>query len=154
MKTAKNNSKGFTLTELMIVVAIIALLAALALPSFTRAREKSRSAAFIGNLRVVRGAFELYSIENHGYPPNAAAGVVPTGMSSYLGNFQWTKATPIGGQWNWDANINGYKAGVAVTSVSADLTQMYDIDQTFDDGNLTAGQFHTRPSGYVFVIED
>ena len=154
MKTAKNDSKGFTLTELKIVVAIIALLAALALPSFMRAREKARSATYIGNLRVTRSAFEIYSIENHGYPPNAAAGVVPTGMSSYLGNFPWTKATPIGGKWNWDNNINGYKAGVAVTSVTADVTQMYDIDQTFDDGNLTAGQFRTRPGGYVFVIED
>jgi prepilin-type N-terminal cleavage/methylation domain-containing protein len=154
MKTAKYNSKGFTLTEMMIVVAIIALLAAIALPSFMRAREKARSAAFIGNLRAVRSAFEIYSIENHGYPPNSAAGVVPNGMSDYLGSFPWTKATPIGGKWNWDNNINGYKAGVAVTSITADITQMYDIDQLFDDGVLTTGQFRIRPSGYVFVIED
>ncbi len=153
MKTQRSRRKGFTLTEMMIVVATIALLSVIAMPTFIRARIKARSVAYVGNLRTARGAFELYAMERGYYPPNSSAGVVPTGMASFLGTFPWTQPTPIGGKWNWDNNINGYKAGVAVTTVSADLTQMYDIDQMIDDGSLTIGQFRTRPSGYVYVIE-
>jgi hypothetical protein len=43
---------------------------------------------------------------------------------------------------------------VAVISVTADTAQMFDIDRSCDDGDLSTGQFRTRPSGYVFVIED
>ena len=154
MKQWQDNRKGFTLTELMIVVAIIALLAVMALPNFIKAREKSRGIAFIADLKVAEVAFITFQLENRNYPPNSGGGVIPTGMGPYLGNFPWAQSTPIGGKWNWDYNVNGYRAGVAVTSVSADLTQMLEIDTTIDDGDLSDGSFRTRAGGYVLVIED
>jgi len=154
MKTNRSDKAGFTLTEMMIVVAVIGLLAALAIPNFAKARQSARSAAFINDLRVAGGAFQMYAIENRGYPPNASGGTMPSGMASYLGNFSWTGNTPIGGRWNWDYNINGYRAGVAVTSVSADIQQLTEIDTKIDNGDLSAGQFRSRPSGYVSIIED
>ena len=49
----KTNRKGFTLVEIMIVVAIIALLAAIAIPSFMKSRTESRKSACINNLRLI-----------------------------------------------------------------------------------------------------
>lgn len=49
----KSNKKGFTLVEIMIVVAIIALLAAIAIPSFMKSRQDSRRSACINNLRLL-----------------------------------------------------------------------------------------------------
>jgi prepilin-type N-terminal cleavage/methylation domain-containing protein len=55
--------KGFTLVEIMIVVAIIGLLAAIAVPSFMRARTRSQQNACINNLRQIDGAKEEYAME-------------------------------------------------------------------------------------------
>jgi len=55
--------KGFTLVEIMIVVAIIGLLAAIAIPSFMRARMRSQQNACINNLRQIESGKEMYGME-------------------------------------------------------------------------------------------
>lgn len=55
---------GFTLVEIMIVVAIIALLAAIAVPSFLRARKRSQATASLESLRMIDAAKDQYAIEN------------------------------------------------------------------------------------------
>ena len=55
---------GFTLVEIMIVVAIIALLAAIAVPSFLRARKRSQATATLETCRIIDGAKDQYAIEN------------------------------------------------------------------------------------------
>lgn len=56
---------GFTLVEIMIVVAIIALLAAIAVPNFLRARKRSQATAILEDLRIIDGAKDQYAIENN-----------------------------------------------------------------------------------------
>src|SRR6184192_259247 len=54
---------GFTLVEIMIVVAIIALLAAIAVPGFLRARKRSQASRIINDLRLIDSAIDQYAIE-------------------------------------------------------------------------------------------
>ena len=59
-----NKSRGgFTLVEIMIVVAIIALLAAIAVPNFLRARKRSQATRILEDLRLIDGAIDQYAIE-------------------------------------------------------------------------------------------
>src|ERR1700682_6263261 len=54
---------GFTLVEIMIVVAIIAVLAAIAVPGFLRARKRSQASKILNDLRLIDGAVDQYAIE-------------------------------------------------------------------------------------------
>jgi prepilin-type N-terminal cleavage/methylation domain-containing protein len=72
---------GFTLVEIMIVVAIIALLAAIAVPNFLRARKRSQATMILEDMRVIDAAIDQYAIDN-----NKSTGdtVVWTDVQPYL----------------------------------------------------------------------
>ena len=65
MKTRATRKSGFTLVEIMIVVAIIGLLAAIAIPNFNRAREAAQATTCISNLRIIDSAKSQWALENH-----------------------------------------------------------------------------------------
>jgi prepilin-type N-terminal cleavage/methylation domain-containing protein len=71
----KLNSRrgGFTLVEIMIVVAIIALLAAIAVPGFLRARKRSQASRILNDLRMIDAAVDQYAIETNRSTGNTVA---------------------------------------------------------------------------------
>lgn len=63
LKNLQTKRAGFTLVEIMIVVAIIALLAAIAVPGFLRARKRSQASKILNDLRMIDAAVDQYAIE-------------------------------------------------------------------------------------------
>lgn len=71
---------GFTLVEIMIVVAIIALLAAIAVPNFLRARKRSQATRVLEDLRILDSALDQYAIERN----KAGGSATFTDLKDYL----------------------------------------------------------------------
>ena len=92
-------NKGFTLVELMIVIAIIALLAAVALPKFASATEAAKVANVQGNLANLRTSLAVYYAKNKAYPPYSTGATVGIRSNGDVGtefqNFYSNKQMPL-----------------------------------------------------------
>jgi len=149
--------RAFTLVEIMIVVVIIGLLAAMAIPAMMRVIRRQQNSQIANDLRVFSEAFESYSTQNGKWPPSAANGVVPVGMrTGWIKNGVWQATTPVGGQWNWPYSAAGlpFTAGISIVNPTCTVAQMQEIDALIDDGNLLTGNFQrTAGSRFTFVLE-
>jgi len=81
LNTINKRRGGFTLVEIMIVVAIIALLAAIAVPGFLRARKRSQATRILNDLRMIDSAVDQYAIETNRVTGNTVA---VTDWTNYL----------------------------------------------------------------------
>lgn len=99
LQKLNKNRGGFTLVEIMIVVAIIALLAAIAVPNFLRARKRSQATRILEDLRMIDAAVDQYAIEAN---KTAGATVTWAQIQGYLkkgSNLYNTGQSVIGGSY-------------------------------------------------------
>jgi prepilin-type N-terminal cleavage/methylation domain-containing protein len=102
----KSNKQGFTLIELMIVVAIIAIIAAIAIPNLLRSRMQSNESSAIGNLRTIVGSQVAYHAANYVY---TAAFADLTGASPAYLDGDWT-GTKSGYNYTLGGDADGFTA--------------------------------------------
>jgi type IV pilus assembly protein PilA len=131
-KTIRKGEKGFTLIELMIVVAIIGILAAIAIPNFLRFQLKSKTSEGKVNLAAIRTAEEAYLAEFGAYVSSNAR---PTGTPSTT-KLTWNEADTDGfGTLGWSPEGNvffQYAVGTDANDVAYFATAQADLD-----GNAT-----------------
>jgi len=131
----KTKHKGFTLIELMVVIAIIGLLSTLAVVSLNNARIKSRDAKRISDIKQVQTGLELYYSDKNTYPVAATAIVLgDTGQttlsgagfsdtasgSTYMGKVP-ANPTPNGADYSYTGDANTYAIVFTLEGISGDL---------------------------------
>ena len=91
--------KAFTLVELMIIVAILGIIAAIALPQFQTHTQQAKESAAKESLRILRNAIELYSIQHNDVPPGYPNGDVTAAPSVTVLVYQLCTATKATGEY-------------------------------------------------------
>jgi len=100
--------KGFTLIELLVVIAIIGLLATLAVVALNNARQKSRDAKRVSDIKQIQTALELYYNDENGYPTSLGTALVgPTSGVTYMGQVP-TNPTPGGTAYTYSSDGTTY----------------------------------------------
>lgn len=149
-------SAGFTLIEFMIVISFIGLLVAIAVPNYIAYRKKAQVAKLASDLVNFEKAFNLYAIEQGGYP-NDSHIVLPdqANMAKHIDPDDWSKPTPLGGTFNWEGPDNYPYAGVSIFEATAPVEDFVLLDQLMDDGDLSSGRFRLTSNGrYTLIIDE
>jgi len=157
------HTRGFTLVEIMVVVVIIGLLAAMGGPAYRKVTLRSKATAVANDFRAFATPFVTYNLQNGRWPDDAALQVTPPELATALPH-QFSARTPIGGsyKWNYDVSAGGIpniKAAISIEPSSGnpmndDVDLLERIDFLLDDGNLSTGNI--RQGGYfslVYIIE-
>ncbi len=149
--------KAFTLVEILIVVVILGILAAIVVPQFIGSTQEARIGAFVASIKTYADASEYYNAREGRYPVDGSSGAVPAGMETYIDVAEWTAGTPMGGVWDTEYNDSGISAAVGVHFNSGDNpgdSVMVLVDQRFDNGDLSSGLFQKLSSDrYYYVLE-
>lgn len=150
------NQRGFTLIDMLFVIALIGLLSSMAIPFLSRARGKAQSSAAVGSLRVINSAQLSFAITcGLGFyapdlpslgvpPPNSVDGFLPPDMTTAASviktGYNFTiSATPLGGS---PASCNGVAAGQTAIGYVATSDPL--------DPTLTPWYFGTNAEGLIY----
>lgn len=155
-KKGMSDYRGFTLVELMIVIAIIGILAAIAVPNYIKYRDKARIVSMISDLKTFELGFMDYAIDNGDFPPDSHI-VLPDmpRMGKYISPTLWGQTTPLGGTYNWEGPDSYPYAGISIFEGTAPAADFRRLDGMLDDGDLSQGRFRQTPNGrYTYIIDE
>ena len=135
----RSHQQGFTLIEVMIVVAIIALLAAIAIPNVLRGRTTANESASIGNLRALVSSLEMYRSVNNAYP-----------LTDAFQDDMYTNANPDFGPPAFDEDLSAITTVGPYTYVYTGTASTYTLNAA-PATPLTTGtrRFHADESGLL-----
>ena len=148
--------QAFTLVEILIVVAILGILAALVVPSFASASDESRRTVFVTELRQFVEAAILYENFEGSPVPDLGTGTTNEAWSRYVDAATWTSQTPIDGSWDAELNSFGVRSAIGVhfddAQTAKDDAYMLIIDGMIDDNDLETGGFRRLGDGRYYSV--
>ena len=149
----KTNQRGFTLIELMIVVAIIGILAAVAVPKFAEMVRKSKEGATKGSLSSLRSSLTIYVSDNEGVPPLTR--LVPVAASPLDSVFvsvmvpKYQESVPQAKLGTYLSDSNSFH--IRRTTGSWDSNRSSDTPKTVAEGEVGGWIYTSASEGVIWV---
>lgn len=136
-KRILNDRSGFSLVEMLVVVAIVGIVSGIARPQLQRAVVRARAAEAIAQLDVIEVAVHNYYADNNAWPEDKNRGIVPPGLDAYLPDgFSFVRERYTIDYDNWSTQTPGF-IGLTVISSDAEVGEaMIDLigGKTWSDG--------------------
>ncbi len=141
--------RAFTLVEIIVVVVVIGILAAVAVPKFVGAREQTAIAAAAEDLKAIELAADMYNAMHGAFPPDVNRTREVEGLAPFFkGENPFAKPCPIGGAYDWEGPPRWNPPQVSIRKNGSNIYSDEDaqaLDEHFDDGDLNTGRL--RKSG-------
>lgn len=130
---------GFTLVELIAVIVVLAILAAVAIPKYFDYSSRAKVSATVADLRMIRQAVLGYRMDAGTLPPGAAPSVMPPELGSRFMSDPFKRGSPIGATYQWLSS--GWWGGTYIVTTPGNTTLWTQIDQIVDNGDVYSGEF-------------
>jgi prepilin-type N-terminal cleavage/methylation domain-containing protein len=143
-----NDQKGFSLIELMVVVATIGILAMLSIPSIRFAAGRAQATTTANDIRVFFDAVEIFTTQNGSYPEAMTYTNIPSEIADYL------PAAWKDGNYNWFyVNSDNY-IYIYIYNLNFTAEQAIQLDRMIDDGNIATGELRMayQNSGLIYLF--
>lgn len=151
----KDSEAGFSLVELIVVVTVVGVLFAIAIPVYSDYRDRARITVVASELKQFHDAFYAYTVDTDSVFPNDTHLVLPAGMDKYINPSVWTSEIAIVGRYNWEGPDYYPYAGISIFASTAPTETFETLDQMLDDGNLNTGKFRIGTNGRpTYIVEE
>jgi len=154
-----NSKSGFSLVELALVVVIIAMLNAIAIPAIARIQSEVYATRLAQDFRVIRDSLEVALSELGNPPPDGLPGRHPKNLLPYL-PAEVMKRSITNAEWdweNWAGRKRNFELGMTLRMRRGleNDPLMQRVDATIDDGDLSTGSFQKEFhfGGYVIILK-
>ena len=152
MKTRKS---GFTLIEILIVVIILGILAAIVIPQFTEASSDAKESTLVSNLQTLRSQMGLYKVQHNDQYPDTADGGVTTDASADNFIDRWTGKTLITGALDAAGEFGPYMPNVPKNPFQFNEVPLIRLDgDTTPAGANTAHWCFDPVTGNIWADDD
>jgi general secretion pathway protein G len=135
--------RGFTLVEILIVVVILGILAAIVIPQFSDASEQAKESSLVSDLQTMRSQIELYKVQHNGALPGEGGATVEqalTGLTDASGDVAAAPGAGVYGPYLQKLPLNPFTDGRGINGAAADgSVQGWTLDVT--PTNATYGYF-------------
>lgn len=136
MKQKRSKQTGFTIVELLIVIVVIGIVAAITIVAYNGIQERARVARISTDLRNIKNALSQYYLDNSAWPCFDHTYADATEIAWSAPYIKWPR-TPMGDIYHWEHNISGLAYTISIPSLGTSTAST--LDKVLDDGNLATG---------------
>ena len=147
--------RAFTLVEILSVIVILGVLAAIVVPAFAGAADDARVGAFVSTMRTHAKTIDVHTVRTGSYPADSSSGDLPPELAPTVDPADWESGTPLGGVWDFEFNDHGLTAAIGVhfnSGPGPGDAVMHRVDATFDDTDLSAGAFRKLAGDRYYLV--
>jgi len=150
--------RAFTMIELLVVIIVVGILAAMVVPKFATAQQDTSLAATAEDLKVIEAALQMYVAKNGTYPRDVNRTKYPPELKPYFKNGNpFEKLVPLGGKYDYEGPPNWNPVQISMRTESGTVghteAEAQRLDDYMDDGNLATGLIR-RQGGRTYYIVD